>query len=91
MKYAIGKMIKKARLKRNMTQMELAEALGFETPQFVSLMERGLSKAPVEVLGRLVVILGINERAVVKILVNRYTNSVKAEIGKGKSMERNGK
>lgn len=43
MKLKQGKIIRKARLKKGMTQVELAHALGYTTPQYVSNIERGIS------------------------------------------------
>ena len=41
-----GKLIRKHREKLGMTQLQLAKALGYEIPQFVSLCENEHSKVP---------------------------------------------
>lgn len=43
-----GKLIKKYREKKGMTQLELAKKLGYGIPQFISLMENEHSKVPKE-------------------------------------------
>lgn len=81
----IGWMVREYREKQGMTQMELADRLGYDSPQFVSLFERGLSKVPVSTLGSLISILGIPEKLVTSILLSGYEAEVRAELAKGKS------
>lgn len=80
----LGQMVREYRLKADMTQLELANKLGYESMQFVSLFERGLSKIPLKVIGKLVVILGIPEKKITKNLVDVYTTDVNAQIDEGK-------
>lgn len=84
----LGKLVKDYRLKAEMTQFELSQKLGYESTQFVSLFERGLSKVPMNVLGQLVVILGLPEKEVVKALVSAYETHVRKEIVDGKRTAR---
>ena len=42
----LGALAREYRIKANMTQLELANKLGYESMQFVSLFERGISKIP---------------------------------------------
>lgn len=80
----IGQMIRSYREKKGMTQLDLSKALGYETSQFVSLFERGLSKAPIEVLGRLVLILGLPEKDFKEILFKDFQNEVNERLRIGK-------
>ena len=80
----LGALIRTFRNEKNMTQLELAQKLGYESTQFVSLFERGLSKVPHQVLGQLIVILGIPERKVLDTLMKSYETSLKSEISSGK-------
>ena len=80
----IGQMIRSYREKKGMTQLDLSKALGYETSQFVSLFERGLSKAPIEVLGRLVLILGLPEKDFKEILFKDFQNEVNERLKIGK-------
>lgn len=80
----IGQLVRQYRTKKDMTQLELAELLGYETTQFVSLFERGLSKIPLATIGELIVILGIPEKKVMDTLVKAYANNLKGEIAQGK-------
>ena len=80
----LGTMIRNYRIKSGWTQLELAEKLGYNTPQFVSLFERGLSKIPLETLGRLIIYLKMPEKEVLKILLSTYEADLKHKLNLGK-------
>lgn len=88
-KSPLGQLVKEYRLKAGLTQIELANKLGYSIPQFVSLMENGHSKIPLNVLGELISFLGIPEKKVFEILVNSYIKEAKQQItiGKNKAAE----
>lgn len=68
----IAELVKSYRLKNSMTQLQVAKQLGYDSMQFVSLFERGVSKVPVETLGKLSVILGIPEAKITNLLVTQF-------------------
>jgi len=76
--------IRQAREAKPMTQLELAKKLGYDSSMFVCLMEAGKSKIPLPVLGKLIVILGLDEKSIVKQLKDEYEKKMKHEIGEGK-------
>ncbi len=80
----LGVLVREYRLKANMTQLELANKLGYESMQFVSLFERGLSKIPLKVIGKLVIILGIPEKKIIKNLVDIFAADLMKQIEEGK-------
>ena len=80
----LGKLIREYRVKANLTQLDLANKLGYESTQFVSLFERGLSKIPLNVLGQLIIILGIPEKKIMDNLLKAYESNLKTEILIGK-------
>jgi len=80
----LGALVREYRLKADMTQSDLAKKLGYESVQFVSLFERGLSKIPINVLGQLIVILGISEKKILNTLLSEYELKVKNLIADGK-------
>ncbi len=84
MELDIGAMIRELRQKKNWTQLELANKLGYQTMQFVSLFERGLSKPPKKILGKLVILVDLPEKKVRDYLVKEFENSVIAEMDAGK-------
>ncbi len=81
----LGNLVKDYRSKRGITQLELSEKLGYDTPQFISIIERGLAKTPLNVLGQLIVILGIPERRITKLLTEAYLEEVHQELTDGKT------
>ena len=55
----LGNLIREFRVSSEWTQLQLAEKLGYDSAQFVSLFERGISKIPLETLGKLIILLKI--------------------------------
>lgn len=81
----LGELARKHRIKKGMTQLELSQKLGYNTMQFVSLMERGVSKMPINIIGKLIVILGMPEKKIIDALVGEYSKKVNDEIKLGKN------
>lgn len=50
--------IKKFRIQRNLTQKDIAEALGYETPSIVAMWEAGTRKVPSDKIVLLAKVLG---------------------------------
>lgn len=80
----LGAMTREYRIKAGLTQLELALKLGYNTMQFVSLIERGVSKVPLTTLGKLIIILKMPEKKIIDSLVNEYKEDVVKEINQGK-------
>jgi len=81
----LGKLIRDSREKANISQLELSQKLGYGSAQFISLIERGVSRVPIITLGKLIILLNIPEKKVVKLLINAYHDEVMAAINEGKS------
>jgi transcriptional regulator with XRE-family HTH domain len=81
-----GKLIREYRLKRRLTQADLASKLGYASPQFISLIERDMSKTPLKTLGQLIIILEIPEAKVLAPLKKAYETSLHREIDAGKRL-----
>jgi transcriptional regulator with XRE-family HTH domain len=87
----LGAIVREYRKVSNLTQLELSQKLGYESMQFVSLFERGLSKIPLKVIGKLVVIIGIPEKKITKMLIDHQITTISEEIKNGKkSVSANG-
>lgn len=80
----MGPLVKEYREKSGMTQLELARKLGFDMPQFISLMENGHSKIPLNILGKLIQVLKIPEKKALDLLVKVYVAEAKVEISAGR-------
>lgn len=80
----LGRLIKEYRVKKNLTQLDLSLKLGYDTPQFVSILERGMAKVPLNVVGQLIVLLGIPEKKITKILATAYLAEMNRQLTIGK-------
>ena len=80
----LGSLIKEYRLKASMTQLDLATKLNYSIPQFISLMENGHSKIPLNVLGKIIPILNIPEKKALDLLVEIYKTEAKLTISEVK-------
>lgn len=85
----LGSIIKEYRNKANYTQKDLADRLGYEIPQFISLMENGHSKIPLNVLGEIIAILNIPEKKVLEILLDNYEKEARVLISNGRKKASN--
>lgn len=84
----LGEYIKDKRLKANMGQLELSETLGYQSVQFVSLFERGLSKVPMNVLGKCFVIFDVPQKErknVFKKHAEKIVLELLAEVNEGEN------
>lgn len=80
----LGALIRECREKKGKTQLQVAHELGYDSAQFVSLFERGMSKVPLEVLGKLIVILNVPEKKVMNTLLEAYRKELSDKILQGK-------
>ena len=79
-------MIRNYRKKKGWTQSELAVALGYESAQFISLLERNEAKVPLDVLGKLIVLIEIPESDVVEALVTQFKLEINKKLDEGKEV-----
>lgn len=65
----LAKFLKDKRIETGLSQGEVAKALGFSSPQFISNWERGVCAPPLNSLPKLTRVLKIKESDLVKILM----------------------
>ncbi len=65
----LGDYLYEKRLAKEITQGDLATALGYASPQFVSNWERGLAKPPLETLKKLIKMLDLDVDELLTILM----------------------
>ncbi len=85
----LGQVIKEYRVNAGLTQKDLAEKLGYNIPQFISLMENGHSKIPLNVLGELISYLKIPEKMVLELLLEAYKKEAREQISSGRKKAAN--
>ncbi len=73
----IAKLVKEARLKKGLSQTELSSLLGYKNGQFISNVERGLCSVPVEKMGVLMTVTGVDGISIQKALVEDLNLSIK--------------
>ena len=78
----IGDIVKNYRIKAGMTQLELAHKLGYKIPQFISLIENGHSKVPLNIIADLLAILKIPETLLLDSLLSAYEKEARKYLGK---------
>lgn len=62
-KFNIGLLVKQKRTRLGLTQKEVTDKMGWETPQFISNIERGVSQPPLKSAPKLCNILNISAYA----------------------------
>ncbi|MFN8846051.1 MAG: helix-turn-helix domain-containing protein [Bdellovibrionales bacterium] len=78
----IGEIVKYYRIKTGMTQLELAQRLGYKIPQFISLIENGHSKVPLNIIADLSAILKIPENLLLDLLLSAYEKEARKFLSK---------
>ena len=69
---SFGKYLKEKRLAASLSQGDVAQALGYTSPQFVSNWERDLSKPPLKIIYQLSVMYHISREEITSILMDEH-------------------
>lgn len=85
-KKAFGLYLGKARLRAGLSQGELAEKLGYSSPQFVSNWERGVANPPVHKLAQLTRLLNIPSDELIETILTETEQYLHSKL---KSKRRN--
>lgn len=72
----LGQMFKKKRIELNLTQLDVAEKLGYDSTQFISLFERGMSKIPYPVIGKLCRIYKVKPQPIVRLITSEFKSEL---------------
>ena len=81
---SIGEFLKKKRLKRNMTQLQLSRKLGYSSSQFVSNWERGICSPPLDAIIKIGRLLGISEAVLMQLILTQTKDLLKEKFQKKK-------
>lgn len=80
----LGKFLRAERIKAGFTQGEIANKLGYTSPQFISNIERGLSVIPLKTLAVLVSEYGINQETMIKTIMDSQRQILRKYLSKAK-------
>lgn len=69
--FSFGSYLKKARMRRELSQKAVARVLGYESAQFISNWERGISMPPLDRLRGLKVLYKIPTSQLIKVLMKQ--------------------
>lgn len=81
MKTNIGQYLKTMRVKNKKSQLEVSKYLGYENPQFISLIENGHSKLPLGIMKKYCDFLSIDSKQIKQVLISDYERGLDAELG----------
>jgi transcriptional regulator with XRE-family HTH domain len=87
----LGSMLKDKRISKGMTQMELAQELGYTSPQFVSNWERGMCSPAFDTLPTIAKLLVIPKKDIIQIIVEETKTELEENFSrssKGKNKAR---
>ncbi len=77
----LGEYLKEKRMESGFTQSEVADKLGYSSPQFVSNFERGLCSPPVSNLKTLVKLYKISTDEVVRLIIKEQERDLRHALG----------
>lgn len=75
----LGVKLRALRVKASLTQLEIADALGYTTPQLVSNWERGVCPPPLASLVRLSSLLDVRPSELVNMVCDTHIADLEAE------------
>lgn len=84
----LGLLIKEFRTKKKITQLGLAQIMGYTQAAFISQMECGDSKIPLETLGQLIEVLDLPEDKVISLMQKSFQEYLLKELEQGKKKRR---
>ena len=81
---AIGKLVRRHRIDRNMTQLELARRIGLGASQMIYAIENGLARIPREKVARLCEAINIDPKRMMDLLLQEEQNKIEKSLRLGK-------
>lgn len=76
----IGKLLRKNRIKKGLTQLDVAKKFKYSTTQFIHLIETGKSKVPLKILAKYCDFLGVDKTEIKEVLFRDFVNKIKKEL-----------
>lgn len=88
----IGQLFRNRRESAGLTQLHVSKLLGYESMQFVSLFERGLSKVPYDKIGQMFELFNMTrkeQKLIIDMLETEFRENLYSAIAEGKTKYRN--
>lgn len=76
----IGQFLKEKREAKGMTQAQVAEKLGYGSPQFISNIERGISRVPIKSLKSFMEVYELNAEQVIDLLLEEKREQLRRQL-----------
>lgn len=77
----LGTFLKEQRENKGLTQAHVAEKLGYGSPQFISNIERGISRVPIKSLRQFIEVYDLQANDVIDILLEEKRLRLTKELG----------
>jgi transcriptional regulator with XRE-family HTH domain len=76
----LSEFLKENRIKAGFTQAEVAQKLGYTTPQFISNWERGQSSPPIKILKRLAKLYSVGAQELYDVILEISIEELKSDL-----------
>jgi transcriptional regulator with XRE-family HTH domain len=80
--------LKECRTRAGLSQLAVARAVNYSSPQFVSNWERGVSLPPLPVFGKLIDLYKIKRHEIIDLLVQEHRSRLEAKLCSEKDLSR---
>ena len=77
----MGNFLRQKRESKGLTQAQVATQLGYGSPQFISNIERGVSRVPVKSLRSFISLYDLQVDEVIELLLNERRNHLRKILG----------
>ncbi len=77
----LGNFLKGKREQKGLTQAQVAAKLGYGSPQFISNIERGISRVPIKSLKSFIMVYELDANEVVDVLLEEQKAQLMKQIG----------
>lgn len=85
-KNQVGLFLKAARLKANLTQLEISVKLGYDTPQYISNVERGACTVSIQAMAKFAQVLPLDRDKLVKVVIDQATTQLREALAEGSKL-----
>ncbi len=84
----LGSYLQNKRLKAELSQGDVADKLGYSSPQFISNFERGLCAPPLPKLRTLIDLYDLNAEEVIKIMLGEHEKHLRKHLKAAKGRKK---